>query len=47
MKLEQFGGKLEAKFDEWLAKFEANPVSVSIKVVIVLLLLRWAWRSFK
>ena len=40
-------GKLEQRFDEWLAKFEQQPISMGIKVVLVLLLLRFAWRSFK
>ena len=39
--------KLEARFDEWLGKFEQNPISMGLKVVIVVLLLRWVWRSFK
>lgn len=47
MQTEQVMGKLEARFDEWLAKFEEKPISMGFKVVIVVLLLRWIWRSFK
>lgn len=40
-------GKLEARFDDWLEKFEERPISMGLKVVVVLLILRWVWRSFK
>ena len=40
-------GSLEARFDEWLEKFEEKPISTGFKVIIVVLLLRWIWRSFK
>ena len=47
MDMERTMSKLEARFDEWLAKFEEQPISMGLKVVIVVLLLRWVWRSFK
>ena len=47
MNTEKVMGKLEARFDEWLAKFEEQPISMGLKVVIVVLLMRWVWRSFK
>ena len=45
--MEKTMNKLEARFDEWLAKFEEAPISTGFKVVIVVLLIRWVWRSFK
>ena len=45
--MEKTLGKLEAKVDEWIAKFEAEPISTGVKVVLVVLLLRFIWRSFK
>src|SRR3990167_4348782 len=47
MNTEAVMSKLEARFDEWLAKFEEKPISMGLKVVIVVLILRWVWRSFK
>ena len=47
MDADKVAGKLEARFDEWLAKFEEQPISMGFKVVVVVLLLRWIWRSFK
>ena len=47
METEKMVSKLEARFDEWLSKFEQQPISMGLKVVIVVLLLRWIWRSFK
>jgi len=45
--MENVLAKLEAKVDEWIAKFENEPISTGIKVVLVVLLLRFIWRSFK
>ena len=45
--MESTMNKLEARFDDWLGKFESQPISMGFKVVIVVLLLRWIWRSFK
>ena len=39
--------RLEARFDEWLGKFEERPISMGLKVVLAVLLLRWVWKSFK
>ena len=47
MNTEAVMSKLEARFDEWLAKFEEKPISMGLKVVIVVLILGWVWRSFK
>ena len=47
MTTENMLGKLEVRFDEWLAKFEEQPISTGLKVVLVILLLRFVWRSFK
>ena len=47
MESEKMVSKLEARFDEWLEKFEEKPISMGLKVVIVVLILRWVWRSFK
>ena len=47
MDAEKIVSKLEARFDEWLEKFEERPISMGLKVVIVVLILRWVWRSFK
>lgn len=43
----KFLSKIEARLDEWVARFEDKPISVGIKVIIVVLLLRWMWKSFK
>lgn len=47
MKSEEMIGKLEARFDDWLAKFEQQPISMGLKAILVVLILRWVWRSFK
>ena len=47
MEAEKMFSKLEVRFDDWLAKFEEQPISMGFKVIIVVLLLRWIWRSFK
>jgi hypothetical protein len=45
--MESVMSKLEARFDDWLAKFEERPISMGLKVILVVVLLRWVWRSFK
>lgn len=47
MNAQEVMSKFEARFDEWLAKFEERPIAMGIKVVIAVLLIRWVWRSFK
>ncbi len=47
MEAQQMMDKLEARFDDWLGKFEERPISMGFKVIVVVLLLRWIWRSFK